>query len=381
MRRDIIATIALLLAPTAATAQPAPLVPVEHRGVAPAPFPVSAATPDLMAAHFINVGQGSAALFEFSCGLVLIDTGGQSEGPTDWQARLGTYLDGVFARRPELGRTLDVVYLTHPHPDHILGVKRLIEPTPYVIRHVITDAEKAVAGQKKLIEYANRNQIPVAQITTNQITGRRGLWSRYIDPLRCRVGGDPDIIVLWGSFDQRQQWSQKDAKNENNHSVAVRIKFGDSTFLVTGDMQERSIRAMLAKYAANRNALNVDVYVAGHHGSHNGTTEELMRKTTPEIAVISAGDPGDEEPGRFTAYHHGHPHRQAFDLMANLEFGVTLRRPPVAVAIGTKGASFDGTRPGEYVRETIDRAIFSTGWDGDIVIVADHSGTKKVIID
>ncbi len=328
-----------------------------------------------MAAHFINVGQGSAALFEFSCGLVLVDTGGQSGSVIDWQSRFADYLDGVFARRPDLNRTIDVVYLTHPHPDHTLGVSRLIADNRFSIRHVITDAETGSAGQKQLIAYANVNRIPAAKVTTDMITGPEGLWSKYIDPLRCS-GPDPDINVVWGSYDQRQAWPAAEAKDANNHSVAVHISLGESTFLVTGDMEGPATKAMVARFAHKPRVLDVDVYVAGHHGSANGTDGPFVQAMTPEIAIISAGDPSAAEPGQFTAFHHGHPNRKALLALSNPTFGVSMSRPPKLVGVGVKGARPGGLAPAEFARETVSRAIFSTGWDGDIVVIADRAGSS-----
>jgi competence protein ComEC len=355
---------------------------VQLRSAAPpSGWPLGPAQPGWMAAHFINVGQGSAALFEFSCGLVLVDTGRQDNAATDFAKAFTDYLDEVFARRTDLNRTIDVVYLTHPHPDHTLGAPLLIEPSRYRIRYVVADAEKSgkgQPGQKALIRWANLNRVPQVQIRTSMITSKRGLTSRNIDPLRCS-GSQPDIRVLWGSYDEPHHWSADDEKDENNHSVAIRIAFGDSSFLITGDMEIPAIKAMLARYAANIGVLNTDVYVAGHHGSSNGTTAELVRAMSPEMAVFSAGDPSAQEPG-WTAFRYGHPNRIAYKLLVDPAHGVSMMRPSKEVAIGNHGTPSTSPVP-PFNTVTVDRAAFSTGWDGNIVILANLDGTKQVIIE
>lgn len=376
--------IILLLVCQAAVAQAPPALQIQHRGAGPVSLPVGPSQPDWMAAHFINVGQGSATLFEFSCGLVLIDAGGQAEASTDWRRHFTSYLDQVFARRPELHGKIDVVYITHPHPDHTLGISDLISNAGYQIGAVVTDAQDGQgtgpARQRSLIRYANQHRIPQVQIKTSLITGVRGLTSRNIDPLRCS-GGDPDIRVLWGSFDQPHHWGTDEEKDANNHSVAVRIAYGESSFFITGDMEEPAQRALIERYAANRGVLNTDVYVAGHHGSKNGTIEGLVRAMSPEIAIASAGDPSKEEAGQYTAFHHGHPNKAAIALLSNPTFGVTMRRPSVRVGVGVRGEAPRGRSPAEWEYQQIDHAIFSTGWDGDIVVLANRNGTKRVIID
>lgn len=388
MRRILAATAglaALLLQPQVTVAQPAPALPVERGGVAGASggFPVRRDERDWMAAHFINVGQGSAALFEFSCGAVLIDTGLQRQAQTDWERRFTDYLDAFFARRSDLDRTFDVVYITHPHPDHTSGIAAILDEQRYRFRHVITDAETtgfSIADQRRLIAAANLRRVPQAQIRTSMI-GRSvtGLTSRYIDPLRCR-GRAPDISVVWGSHDEPNDWPQREREDENNHSVAVRIAFGESSFLVTGDMEEPALRSMVRRYARNPRLLDVDVYVAGHHGSRNGTADELVRAMRPELAVISAGDPSDEEPG-FAAFEFGHPNVETIRLLTDPAHGVTMTRPRQQVAVGIKGRHPVTRAAPEYRTIDLDRAIFSTGWDGNIVVLAHVDGRKRVIID
>ena len=200
---------AALLSPTPVWAQPAAELPVQTGGIGATPggFPVGPTSPDFMAAHFINVGQGSAALFEFSCGAILIDTGSQREATTDWRQRFSDYLSNFFARRTDLNHTLDVVFITHPHSDHTTGIPVLLSNSGISIRHVITDSETTGSGkfeQKKLIQTANQRVIPAVQIKTSMIGSRLGLTSRYIDPLKCRAR-DPDIRVLWGSYSERER--------------------------------------------------------------------------------------------------------------------------------------------------------------------------------
>ena len=74
-----------------------------------------------MRVHLVDVGQGAATLFEFPCGAVLVDTGGETNDRFDGQAKLDAYLDKFFDGRPDLDRTLDAVFITHPHIDHTRG--------------------------------------------------------------------------------------------------------------------------------------------------------------------------------------------------------------------------------------------------------------------
>ena len=48
----------------------------------------------------------------------------------------------------------------------------------------------------------------------------------------------------------------------------------------------------------------VDVLVAGHHGSEHSTCEELLAAVRPEIVVISVGE-----------NHFGHPSQEVLDRL------------------------------------------------------------------
>ena len=90
-----------------------------------------------MRAHLIDVGQGAATLFEFSCGAVLVDTGGEANGYFDSSNALVAYLADFFDRRRDLNRTIDLLVITHPHRDHALNARLVAES--FTVRNVVTD--------------------------------------------------------------------------------------------------------------------------------------------------------------------------------------------------------------------------------------------------
>ena len=73
--------------------------------------------------HLIDVGQGAATLFEFSCAAVLVDTGGEGGEGFESGPMLKAYLDAFFKYRADLDRTLELMVLTHPHLDHTRNVE------------------------------------------------------------------------------------------------------------------------------------------------------------------------------------------------------------------------------------------------------------------
>lgn len=69
------------------------------------------------------------------------------------------------------------------------------------------------------------------------------LTDEVIDPIRCD-DIDPTITVQWGQVPEKPPgWSREDFKSEHNHSLVVRVDFGESSFLVTGDLERAGIGA------------------------------------------------------------------------------------------------------------------------------------------
>ena len=333
-----------------------------------------------MVAHFIDVGQGDATLLEFACGVVLIDTGGENTAKVDGTDNLNIYLDAFFDRRTDLGRTLDLVVLTHPHLDHTRSVPTLLNN--YTIRSVLDNGMHQGSGgsqQVKLQRFAKRTAtVSYQAIEKTDIVLADGLTNNVIDPVACG-GTDPEIRVLWGSLDEDPGWADGAFRNPNNHSVVVRVDFGESSFLFTGDLQEAAINDLVFAYNG-ADTLDVDVYQVGHHGSHNGTTEDLMRVMTPEIAIISMGDSKLSQE-RFSAYSFAHPRDKAVQHLSDPQYGVSAFRAQVAtVPVGEKGAcnTCQPKRPPAFEDWKIAHAIYGTGWEGTVSLSANNLGEFRI---
>lgn len=217
--------------------------------------------------------------------------------------------------------------------------------------------------QQKLEEWA-RTHAKLETISVEDIA-RGGRTSPVIDPIACS-GQDPKIAVLWGAQPAKPDgWSNEAFGDANNHSVGLRIDFGKASFLSTGDLEVDAVPSLVALHAGS-NALDVDVWQVSHHGSANGTNDELLDALTPEIALMGTGDPNRTD-SSFSAFAFGHPRKTVIDeLLEHL----TRKRSEVEVPVA------DGMR--EFEDTKIDEAIYATGWDGTVVVTAHADGTFEV---
>ena len=95
----------------------------------------------------------------------------------------------------------------------------------------------------------------------------------------------------------------------NEMGLTVLCTAGEYDFLITGDMNASTEKKLAALYELP----DVEVLLAGHHGSKGSTSQELLEAVTPEVGIISVGQ------NRF-----GHPTQEAMDRMAGA--GMALRR-------------------------------------------------------
>lgn len=332
---------------------------------------LAAAANDAMTVHIINVGQGDAALLEFSCGAILLDTGAQDDASQD---HLLHYLDDFFKRRSDLNRTLKSIIITHPHIDHTRALMAIAER--FKVEGLIDDgldkgsgiepvrkfkSDVKSEGQKTFLRSITQNDF---QTSSQQKPS--GLSDVMIDPVACKPT-DPQIRLLSGGYTQNPGFTHRQFEDANNHSLVVRIDFGKASFLFTGDLEKPAIDRLVRLYHGT-SMLDVDVYHVGHHGSHNGTTKGLLQAMTPKAAVISMGrwDYGVREKKHpYTTFKFGHPRKVVIDLLnASLSQNRSVERM-AKVAVGSK----------KFVDTTIQKAIYATAWDGDIRITAKPDGT------
>ena len=318
-----------------------------------------------MRAHFIDVGQGASTLLEFPCGAVLIDTGAQDDA---YEAALGRYLTRFFERRSDLRNTLNALIISHPHVDHTRGIQTVLSACR--VKAYIDGGIVAGSGRKGvqfIRDHAEEYQVQIREVKDEEIAAlpsRTGLTDAIIDSITCS-DCDPQIRILRGSMTTNPGWDPRDFDNLGNHSLVVRVDFGASSFLFTGDLEVPALETMLSYYRGTE-LLDVDVYLVGHHGSENGTTKELLDALSPSAAVIPVGKAtfGAGQARSFNTFTYGHPRRATIDL---LDAALPSYRNSSIIAMVAEA-------PRHFIQREIRKAIYATAWDGTVILRAEKGG-------
>lgn len=198
--------------------------------------------------HFIDVGQADAALIECDGHYMLIDGGNKADSNVIYSVLKNA---GVSK--------LDIVVGTHAHEDHIGGLPGAYnycsaDLTLCPVKSYDSDAFE------DFVKYANQEG---GGITVPSVGNTYSLGSAIVKILGVNGGSDA-----------------------NDTSIVLRIDYGETSFLFTGDAERDAEQAILN----SGEDLSATVLKVGHHGSDTSTSYLFLREIMPQYAVISVGD-------------------------------------------------------------------------------------------
>jgi competence protein ComEC len=239
--------------------------------------------------HFLDVGQGDAALIIFPGGAtMLVDGGGQPSFKTDadQEGSESAFKEDSFGVGEtvvsrflwSLGLTrIDYVLVTHAHADHIGGLSQVVDNFR-VGQAIIGHAPDDSAEFDHFREAVGRRGVRVGMVCAGYKFEIQGV----------------AVEVLWPPSARSQV-----ARSGNDDSVVLRLSYGAVSALLAGDIEGPAEAALVG----SGEALRADVLKVPHHGSRTSSSAPFIDAVRPESAVISVG-----ERSRF-----GHPHADVLE--------------------------------------------------------------------
>ena len=203
---------------------------------------------DEMEVHFIDVGQGDAALVVTPHGhVMLFDTGGTRDGDFD----VGARVDLPYLRHYGI-HEVDYIFLSHAHEDHAAGAGAILSHMP--VKHVYTADEGTAAYARSM---------------------RLGDGSPLLRKMSRAEAGQS--IMLDGVT--------VDHTTGNEVSNVYRVRYGNASFLFTGDL----VKEHEEKILSQKTELHTTVLKVPHHGSDTSSCEAFAREIRPLYAVYCVG--------------------------------------------------------------------------------------------
>lgn len=199
---------------------------------------------------FCDVGQGDAALVTYKNWQMLIDTGPNNK----------KVLTCLSQNMPFWDKTIELIIITHGDGDHVGG---------------LVDVSKYYKVEQSIY---SKNVRQFDLIKTNWMTFE---------------------VVNSGLVD------------DNENSIAGVLNYEDTSIFFSGDITAEVEKRLVWQKILTE---EVDILKVSHHGSKDGTSEELLNILKPKLAVISVGSKNK----------FGHPTKEVLDRLK--ERGIEIKR-------------------------------------------------------
>lgn len=302
----------------------------------------------LLEIYFIDVGQGDGVFIRTPDFRHILIDGGFSRAKQNTRKSGADFVDWKFFH--DYGRNrieLDAMIASHNDEDHYGGLTDLLDPVQYVSGKEFDTGGVSVenfyhAGLSWWLDRGERSLGPVGDTAegrscyTRLLTDRasaeagtapgaapalQGMWSKFIKevvdtktasgaptpitrlhpalghlpgfepgnpsdttihvlgPIDFEIAGSPALPVLGTS----------PSKSTNGNSVLLRLDYGATRIVLTGDLNLAAHRLILDHFSGREGELACDVAKACHHGSHD-ISYRFLETMHAAATVISSGD-------------------------------------------------------------------------------------------
>ena len=211
---------------------------------------------------------------------MLIDSGEKEEAETvlDYLKKQGV-------------KKLDYIVVTHPHSDHMGSMSEIISAVDVgkVIAPRVSDELTPTSKTYESFLKALRDK-------ALKLTAAKA-GTVYTFEAVSEDGKKPPEFEILAPLN--------DYDDLNNYSVVLKLTYGSTAYLFTGDAEKKAEKDILESGAD----LDADVLKLGHHGSSTSTSAKFLEAVSPDYCIIQCG----------TGNKYGHPHKETVDAVT--EFG------------------------------------------------------------
>ena len=199
--------------------------------------------------YFLDVGQGDAAVIICDGEAMMIDGG---------DSKHSSYIYSFLRNTLEL-EEIKIMIASHPHADHVGGLAAALNAcTVGVLYSPVIEYDTKT--WQSVIKYADAQGTPIL----------------IPEPGEELVLGNAMVTILgplWYS------------SNMNDLSLIVKITYGNTSFLFTGDAEWDEEHDLIEAGID----VSADVLKVSHHGSDTSTNYVFLREVSPSHTVISVG--------------------------------------------------------------------------------------------
>lgn len=223
-----------------------------------------------LAVHYLDVGQGNAALLESDGHYMLIDGGNR---------KASSFVVSYLKRQNV--ESLDYIFISHFDEDHLAGAIGALYQFP-AGKVITADYETDSSIYKSYLEAMDKQGYKETHPSQGDVFTLGSASVRVISP------------VSYGHED------------ENEDSVGVIVENGDNRFFFGGDMGKTGEKEAMKSGVD----IGADVFLLNHHGSY--LSSGFLECISPSCVVISCGDGNS----------YGHPRQDTIKLLEDAKIPV-----------------------------------------------------------
>lgn len=206
-----------------------------------------------LAVVFLDIGQGDATYIKTPQNKRILIDGGPDKTIL---YKLGKYI-------PWWEKEIDAVYISHPHADHILGIIEVLKK--YKVKKIyLTRAIIKTSEYEELLESIKMQNTEIEYITSKQDV-------------------EYDSSIHFQILHPEKSFGEVTDKDINNTSMLMKLVYGNSSILFTGDLEIMGQKENLAE------DIDSDILKVPHQGSSDSMNLDFMKKVSPQYAVIFVG--------------------------------------------------------------------------------------------
>lgn len=228
-------------------------------------------TAGVMEVHYLDVGQGDAAYIKVNGFDILIDAGDNGKEEL------------LLSQLKEFNiDDFEMIIATHPHADHIGGMAEVFRDYD-VESFYMPNATHTTKTFENMVKAISEEGIKINTIK---------------EGMSFDFGPGAKMEVYSPIYESYEEF--------NDYSPIMKLTFGETDFIFTGDAEYHAEEEVVAKYP---NDLKAEVLKFGHHGSSTSSTRAFVESVDPDYGIISCGLDNS----------YGHPHRETLDKITKYE--------------------------------------------------------------
>jgi competence protein ComEC len=243
---------------------------------------------------FLDVGQGDAIYMKAPNGVSFLIDGGGSRYENIGTRRLLPFLKYHGVKK------VDYMFFTHGDADHVLGLLELFD---YIeVGHLFLPyVEEEDELYSQMVQAAIENNVPMTILSKGSNLQLGALNLECLHPQK-------NMLV----------------KNKNDYSLVLSLTYGHFSALLTGDIEKEQ------EFLISEEVEAYQMIKVPHHGSKTSSTDILLKKVQPKIAIISSGKNNS----------YGHPHEEVIDRYKSYDTIIYNTANDGAIRITTDGQVF-----------------------------------------